>query len=385
MSVDLDLVGQVRDLLGQEPASDIVDHVRTVLHSRGAVLGRTGLADTVQEVRAQILGAGPLQALLDSPDVTDVLVNGPDHVWVDRGFGLERVDLHLGGPRDVRDLAVRLAAAGGQRLDDASPLVDARLPDGTRLHAVVAPVCEQGAIISLRVLRQGTLNLSDLVARGGLAPTWQPVLAALVAKRANVLISGATGTGKTTLLGALLALVPATERIICIEEARELAPDHPHVVPLAARHANVEGAGRVELGDLVRTALRMRPDRIILGECRGPEIREMLMALNTGHDGGWATIHANTAQDVPARLDALAGLANLSPASLAMQAASAFDAVVHLRREHQHRVVAQVAVVGRSTGGELTVEPALSWNRSAQRTELGPGWSRLAERLDLPV
>lgn len=385
MSADLDLVGQVRDLLGQEPSTDIAEHVHTVLHRRGTVLGRTGLDDTVREVSAQILGAGPLQPLLDSPDVTDVLVNGPDQVWVDRGHGLERMDLTLGDPREVRDLAVRLAASGGQRLDDASPMVDARLPDGTRLHAVVAPVCEQGALISLRVLRQGALSLSDLVARGGVAPTWQPVLEALVAKRANVLIAGATGTGKTTLLGALLALVPPTERIICIEEARELAPDHPHMVPLAARHANVEGAGRVELADLVRTALRMRPDRIVLGECRGPEIREMLMALNTGHEGGWATIHANTAQDVPARLDALAGLANLSPASLAMQAASAFDAVVHLRREREYRVIAEVAVVGRSASGELTVEPALSWDRRAQRTEFGPGWPQLAHRLDLPA
>lgn len=385
MSLALELVGEVRDRLGQEPSSDIAEHVHSVLQARGTVLGRNGLNEAVREVRAQILGAGPLQELLDAPDVTDVLVNGPDQVWVDRGSGLERVELTLGSPRDVRDLAVRLAAAGGQRLDDASPLVDARLPDGTRLHAVVAPVCEEGALISLRVLRQGMLTLPDLVTRGGLAPSWQPVLEALVVKRANVLISGATGTGKTTLLGALLALVPESERIICIEEARELAPAHPHVVPLAARHANVEGAGRVELADLVRTALRMRPDRIVLGECRGAEIREMLMALNTGHEGGWATIHANTAQDVPARLDALAGLADLTSASLAVQAASALDAVLHLRREGAHRAVVELAKVDRSVTGELLVESALTWDRATQSTRVGPAWPALAARLGLPT
>lgn len=383
MSVGVDLVAEVRDRLGREPASDLADHVHSALQARGTILGRNGLSEAVRKVRAQILGAGPLQELLEAPHVTDVLVNGPDQVWLDRGAGLERVDMHLGSAREVRDLAVRLAAAGGQRLDDASPLVDARLPDGTRLHAVVAPVCEEGALISLRVLRQGPLTLPDLVARGGLAPGWQHVLEALVLKGANVLISGATGTGKTTLLGALLALVPASERIVCIEEARELAPDHPHVVPLTARHANVEGAGRVELADLVRTALRMRPDRIVLGECRGPEIREMLMALNTGHDGGWATIHANTAQDVPARLDALAGLADLSSASVAVQAASALDAVLHLRREGTYRVVAEIASVGRGPQGDLVVEPALTWNRADQNTQVGPGWSPLADRLGI--
>ena len=163
MSLALELVAEVRDRLGQEPSSDIAEHVHSVLQARGTVLGRNGLNEAVREIRAQILGAGPLQELLDAPDVTDVLVNGPDQVWVDRGSGLEHVALTLGSPRDVRDLAVRLAAAGGQRLDDASPLVDARLPDGTRLHAVVAPVCEEGALISLRVLRQG---ISDVRAKG---------------------------------------------------------------------------------------------------------------------------------------------------------------------------------------------------------------------------
>ncbi|UKJ66131.1 Flp pilus assembly complex ATPase component TadA [Cellulosimicrobium cellulans] len=191
--------------------------VADALRASGRVLGTTALRELTRTAHAEIFGAGPLQRYLDEPGVTDVLVNGPDEVWVDRGAGLERVVVPLGGPEAVRALAVRLAAAGGQRLDDASPVVDARLPDGTRLHAVVAPVCGAGAVISLRVLRTRTLGLADLVASGTVPHAWEPVLRRLVAARASVLVSGGTGTGKTTLLAALLALVPPDERIVCVE------------------------------------------------------------------------------------------------------------------------------------------------------------------------
>ncbi|MGO1316851.1 MAG: TadA family conjugal transfer-associated ATPase [Cellulomonadaceae bacterium] len=386
-----ELVAQVRRTIGRDGAGDdrgygardVAPAVRSALRERGTVLGRDGLETVVRAVSAHVSGAGPLQVLLDDPEVSDVLVNGPDEVWVDRGRGLERAGVDLGTHAQVRELAVRLASTGGQRLDDACPMVDARLPDGARLHAVVAPVCERGALISLRVLRAGAFTLAELAERGTVAPDWAPVLEALVHHRANVLVSGATGTGKTTLLGTLLSLVPATQRVVCIEEARELAPRHPHVVALTARRPNVEGAGRVELSELVRTALRMRPDRIVLGECRGAEIREMLMALNTGHEGGWATIHANTAADVPARLDALAGLAGMSSASMATQAASALDAVVHLRRSRGRRLVAELAAVGRTAGGVLEVVPALRWDGA--RTVVEPGWSAMARRWGMDV
>ncbi len=376
------LLPDVRRRVGVAPDVALAEHVRAVLHSRGVVLGGGALERAVRAASAELFGAGPLQALLDDPETTDVLVNGPRDVWVERGGGLVRADVDLGTDAQVRELAVRLAAAGGQRLDDASPMVDARLPDGTRVHAVVPPVCERGALISLRVLRTGTLRLEDLRAGGGVPPSWDPVLRALVAARANVLVTGATGTGKTTLLGALLGLVPAGERVVCIEEARELAPAHPHVVSLAARRANVEGAGRVELADLVRTSLRMRPDRIVLGECRGAEVREMLMALNTGHDGGWATLHANAPADVPARLDALAGLAGMTSASMATQAASALDAVLHLRRAAGRRFVSDVAVVDRGPDGGLRVEPALQWRPGAEPT-VTARWGELAGRIGL--
>ena len=354
-----DLLAEVRSRLVRGGHAPTQDQVRVVVRDCGAVLGSRALAELVTAVRADMLGAGPLQALLDAAEVTDVLVNGPDAVWVERAGRLERAAVDLGSVEAVRTLAVRLAAAGGQRLDDASPLVDARLPDGTRLHAVLPPVAGGCTLLSLRVLRPRAFTMTELVAGGGVAPGFVPVLRRLVAARANVLVSGATGTGKTTLLSALLSLVPADERVVCIEEAGELAPDHPHVVRLLTRRSNVEGSGGVGLTDLVRQALRMRPDRIVLGECRGAEVREVLTALNTGHEGGWATVHANTAADVPARLEALAALAGMDRGAVAAQVVSAVDAVVHLRRVGGRRCVSEVGVVQRDPGGAVEVVTAL--------------------------
>jgi len=354
--------------------------VRDAVRDSGRVLGSDALHDLERAARAELTGAGPLQALLDAPDVTDVLVNGPDDVWVDRGAGLERHPVHLGPAAAVRALAVRLAALGGQRLDDACPTVDARLPDGTRLHAVLEPLAENGAVISLRVLRNRALTLDELVVSGGLPARWAGLLGTLVRRRANILISGGTGTGKTTLLAALLSLVPHDERVVTVEEARELRPTHPHVVHLAARRANVEGVGVVDLADLVRNALRMRPDRIVLGECRGAEVREVLMAMNTGHDGGLATLHANSVEVVPARLEALAGLAGMSREAVAAQSAGALDVVLHLRRSRGVRHLAQIGLVGRTPGGELEVRTAARWEGAGPCEDQPRAWAELQER-----
>ena len=354
--------------------------VRDAIRESGRVLGSDALHDLERAARAELTGAGPLQALLDAPDITDVLVNGPDDVWVDRGTGLERVPVHLGSATGVRTLAVRLAALGGQRLDDACPTVDARLPDGTRLHAVLEPLAETGAVISLRVLRTRAFTIDELVAGGALPRPWAGLLRSLVLRRANVLVSGGTGTGKTTLLAALLSLVPDTERVVTVEEARELRPTHPHVVHLAARRANVEGAGAVDLADLVRNALRMRPDRIVLGECRGAEVREVLMAMNTGHDGGFATLHANAVAVVPARLEALAGLAGMTREAVAAQAAGALDVVLHLRRSHGSRYLAEIGLVGRTPHGELEVRTAARWDGSGSYEIAPRAWDELTGR-----
>jgi pilus assembly protein CpaF len=318
-----------------------------------------------------------LGALLALPGVTDVLVNGPEEVWIDRGLGCERARVGFAGPDAVRALAVRLAAAAGRRLDDASPAVDARLPDGSRLHAVLPPVADGCAAISIRRVRADPFALEDLVAAGMLAPAVAEALAATVRARASILISGGTGAGKTTLAATALGLVDGRERIVIVEEVGELNPAHPHVVRLVERRENVEGAGRVGLERLVREALRMRPDRIVLGECRGAEVREVLTAYNTGHRGGLTTLHANSAADVPARLAVLGALAGLTDRATQRLAAAGFDVVVHVERGPSGlRRVVEVGVLTLTTRG-LAVRTALS--DAGAGVARGPGWARLAE------
>lgn len=324
--------------------------------------------------------AGRLQALIEVPGVTDVLVNGPDDVWIDRGAGLERAAVRFASAGEVRELAVRLASLGGRRLDDASPLVDARLPDGTRLHAALPPVVDECAVISLRTVRAQALTLDDLVLGGTLAPRVAAVLEGLVIARASILVTGATGSGKTTLLASLLSLVDPAERIIVIEEAGEVNPDHPHVVRMVERRVNVDGAGEVSLARLVREALRMRPDRIVLGECRGSEVRDVLTALNTGHKGGMAILHANTPADVPARFAALGALTGMDRRATDLFAATAFDAVVHLEKTAAGRRVTEVAVLqareGQRREEALRVEPALVAGPGGEVVQ-GSAWGEL--------
>lgn len=380
------VVAHVRDAMRAQQAGPdgLTGLVDAALRTHGTLLGPVPLAETTRAVADELLGAGALQPWLDDPDVTDVLVNGPQDVWVEQAGTLRRVPVDLGTPADVRTLATRLAAAAGRRLDDAAPTVDARLPDGTRLHAVLPPLAERCTVLSLRVVRPRAFTLAELVGTGAVAPALVPVLTGLVAARANLLVSGATGAGKTTLLAALLSQVPHDERVVLVEEAGELVADHPHVVRLTTRPPNVDGAGGVDLADLVRQALRMRPDRIVLGECRGAEVREVLAALNTGHEGGCATLHANTAADVPARLEALAALAGLDRAAVAAQAASAVDAVLHVRRVRRgtdagRRYLAEIGVVERTGDAGLLVVTAVEVTEDG-RVAAGPGWARLAAR-----
>jgi pilus assembly protein CpaF len=370
---------------GVRASSELTRHVSAAVVASGRVLGVGDLAATVAGVREHAWGLGPLQPLVDDPEVTDVLVNGPDSVWVDRGDGLYRVAVGVGDEADVRALAVRLAAGAGRRLDESVPWVDARLPGGVRLHAVIPPVSPSGTHLSLRMLRAGLLDLDALVSGGCLAPAWREVLERLVTRRAAFLVTGGTGSGKTTLLAALLSLVPPSERLVLVEDVGELQPTHPHVVRLEARHANVEGRGGVGLEVLVRQALRMRPDRIVVGECRGPEVRDLLAALNTGHAGGCGTLHANAPAEVPARLEALGLLAGLGRDAVRAQAAAALDAVVHLRRGSDGaRRVVEVAAVGAGPDGSLQVRTALRRHDSGSGEAVeGPGWPVLASRLGL--
>lgn len=282
-----------------------------------------------------------LRPFLDDSSVTDLFVNGERGLFVDRGQGIERIAAWSASEGEVRRLAVRLIALGGRHLDDASPCVDVRWEGGVRVHAVLAPVAVSGTTISVRVPRWDAPDLARLQRAGMLSQRQCERLDELIQQRRNVLISGATGAGKTTLLAALLGRVPAAERLITIEEVAELRPDHPHHVALEARQPNIEGAGAITLSRLVREALRMRPDRLILGECRGEEVRELLMALNTGHDGGAATVHASGLHDVAPRLEALGSLAGMDATTTARQTASAIGAVVHVERRGGRRRVTE--------------------------------------------
>lgn len=297
-----------------------------------------------------------LRPFLDDPAVTDLFLNGDEGLFVDRGQGAEAVPSWRAEESDVRRLAVRLIALGGRHLDDASPCVDVRLDRGIRVHAVLFPVSTRGTAISIRVPRWDAPDLERLEEVGMFTARGRDRLERLVEARANLLITGATGAGKTTLLSALLSRVPRHERLVTIEEVAELRPAHPHHVALEARQPNLEGAGGVGLARLVREALRMRPDRLILGECRGEELRELLLALNTGHDGGAGTLHARSLSDVPSRLEALGALAGMDAATTARQAHSALDAVIHVERTSLGR---RIVGVGRPLlrDGRLSIEP----------------------------
>ncbi|MCM3697253.1 TadA family conjugal transfer-associated ATPase [Microbacterium oleivorans] len=274
----------------------------------------------------------PLRRWLADPDVTDVFVNGTQGLYVDRGAGTERVPTWSLDDAAVRELAVGLIALGGRHLDDATPCADVRWEHGVRVHAVLPPIACTGATISIRLPGTGMADLDELGRRGTFDAATGSRLERLVDERTNILVTGATGAGKTTLLAALLGRVPVSERIITIEDVAELRIAHPHHVRLEARQANLEGVGAIPLGRLLREALRMRPDRLVVGECRGEEIRELLTALNTGHDGGAGTVHASGVGDVPARLEALGALAGMDDRALARQTASAIGAVVHIER-----------------------------------------------------
>ncbi|MFE1644328.1 TadA family conjugal transfer-associated ATPase [Microbacterium sp. P01] len=274
----------------------------------------------------------PIAEFLDDDDVTDLFINGSAGLFVDRGEGPAPVAAWRATAPEVRDLAVALIGLGGRHIDDASPCVDVRLEGGLRVHAVLPPVASEGAAISIRISRPDRADLDELESLGMFDAATRVWLEAVVARRENILITGAAGAGKTTLLAALLAKVPANERIVTIEDVAELAIDHPHHVRLESRQPNLEGAGAIGLARLVREALRMRPDRIVVGECRGDEVRELLSALNTGHDGGAGTVHANGLDDVAARLESLGALASLDDRALARQVVSAIHWVLHIGR-----------------------------------------------------
>jgi pilus assembly protein CpaF len=363
MSVPADLVSRVRTRLASGGIKITPAEVaRAVREEAGGIVGDADVLQTLRIMRQEFVGAGPLDPLLRAPGTTDVLVTAPDQVWLDGDGGLRRTDVTFPDEDAVRRLAQRLALSCGRRLDDAQPFVDAWLPAGAlgrvRLHAVLPPVAADGTCVSLRVLRRAGHDLDSLRRLGTFDEPTHRLLEAVIDARLAFVVTGGTGAGKTSLLSALLGRVGHHERIVTVEDAGELQPDHPQFVRLIARPPNVEGAGEVTLADLVRQGLRMRPDRIVVGEVRGAEVCDLLNALNTGHDGGAGTVHANSPAELPARMEALAALGGLDRGALHSQLAAAFHVVLHMRRHRNgSRHLDELGVLDRTPAG-VRVVPA---------------------------
>lgn len=371
-----DVVERVRRRLASEGWSVTPQDVTDALRAEGLVLPEATILEVLNRLRTEIVGLGALEPLVRLPTVTDVLVNAPDDVWFDDGAGLRRSEVRFADEAAVRRLAQRLAAGAGRRLDDSAPYVDARLPGGIRLHAILPPISSAGTCISLRVPRRRVFTIDELVKVAMIPAAAASILQDLVTSRSAFLVSGGTGSGKTTLLNSLLSAVDGGERIVIVEDSAELQPEHPHVVRLEARPPNTEGSGAVTVRDLVRQALRMRPDRVVVGEVRGGEVVDLLAAMNTGHEGGCGTLHANSAADVPARLESLALPAGLNRQGLHAQMAAGLHAVIHVDRDRfGHRSVRGIDVMVEGADSLVQTLPALSFDDGTVIS--GPGRDRL--------
>ena len=330
-----------------------------ILRDEGHILPQGALSRVVNDVSDAVVGLGPIEFLLKDPEITEVMVNGPDDVYVERKGRIEKVvDRLFEGEEAVLHVIERIVAPLGLRVDRSSPWVDARLPDGSRVHAIVPPLSLCGPVLNVRKFAVVGLTPQDLVSGGTLGPRMLAFLAACVAGRANIVISGGTSSGKTTLLGVLTSFVAEDERVVTIEDAAELRIGKPHVIGLESRPPNVEGLGEVTVRDLVRNALRMRPDRIVVGEVRGGEALDMLQAMNTGHDGSLSTAHANSARHLLWRLETMALMSDivLPVEHVREQVAAAVDVIVHMARLRDgRRVVFQVATVDGLRDGEPLV------------------------------
>ena len=322
----------------------------------------------LSDVQDDVLGHGPLQRLLDDPTITEIMVNGPDSVYVEQSGKLTRSPVRFTSEEQLRRVIERIVSRVGRRIDESSPLVDARLQDGSRVNAVIAPIAFSGSSLTIRKFSKDPFKVHDLIRFGTLSPEMAELLQACVEARLNIIVSGGTGTGKTTLLNVLSSFIPEGERIVTIEDAAELQLQQEHVVRLESRPANVEGRGEIGIRELVRNSLRMRPDRIVVGEVRGGESLDMLQAMNTGHDGSLSTVHANTPRDAIARLETLVLMAgmDLPLRAIREQIASAVDVIVQLNRlrDGTRRVTAVTEIQGME-GQTVTMQDAFLFDYSA--------------------
>lgn len=346
----------------------VLSELNTVVEEAKVPLTSAERQRLMREVEADVLGLGPIEPLMADPTITEVMVNGPDNVYVERQGQLYRSDVFFDGEAHLRRVIERIVTRVGRRIDESSPLVDARLEDGSRVNAIIPPLAVSGSTLTIRKFSHEALSVEDLARLGTMTPEMAELLRACVEARLNVLISGGTGTGKTTLLNVLSSYVPNNERIISIEDSVELQLQQEHVVRLESRPPNVEGRGEVSIRDLVRNALRMRPDRIIVGEVRGAEALDLLQAMNTGHDGSLSTVHANSPRDCIARLETLVLMAGMELPLRAIreQVSSAVDLIVQLSRlrDGTRRITAVTEVHGME-GQTVTLQDVYLFDYSA--------------------
>lgn len=352
----------------EELAMFVADELRKVLDNETAPLSLEERKMLAQQLRDDLLGYGPLQPLLDDPTITEIMVNGKDPIYIERDGKIIETDIKFATATHLRRVIDRIVGAVGRRIDESSPMVDARLPDGSRVNAIIPPLAVDGSVLTIRLFAKDPFTMNDLVGIGTLTDATAKFLKACVEGRLNIIVSGGTGTGKTTLLNAMSSYIPEDQRIITIEDAVELQLQQKHTIRLEARPANVEGRGEVSIRDLVRNSLRMRPDRIIVGESRSGEALDMLQAMNTGHEGSLSTVHANSPRDAIARLETMVLMAGIELPDKAVreQVASALHLIVHLTRmPNGSRAVTNITEVVGMEGPTVTLQDVYAWDYSA--------------------
>ena len=331
-TLDLSMIAVIDEKRARVQIRDVANRL---INEEAAPLSVIQRRHVVRQIEDEVMGLGPLEPLLADPSVSDILVNGPNNIYVERSGKLQRTAVRFNDDAHLLNIIDRIVSKVGRRIDESTPMVDARLKDGSRVNAIIPPLAIDGPVLSIRRFRKDALNIDDLVHYGSLNRALVGLLRAIVMARLNVMISGGTGSGKTTLLNAMSAFIPERERIVTIEDSAELQLQQPHVVRLETRQVNVEGRGQITQRDLVRNSLRMRPDRIVVGEVRGAEALDMLQAMNTGHDGSLTTIHANSSRDALSRVETMVAMTGITfPISaLRNQIASAIDVIIHMERQ----------------------------------------------------
>ena len=375
-----DQINSIRNQLLSTNAPINAQSIVQIIRDTVPAISPGALISNADQVIAETIGYGPIEKLINKSGVTDVLVNNFSEVWFDQGNGLEKSEVKWESEIKLRDFAARLAASVNRRLDDVSPFVDARLKSGIRFHAVIPPISINGTAMSFRIPNQKQFCLDDLVKSNTFDSAVAQILRQIIRTKTSFAISGNTGSGKTTILGALLSEVNVAERILVIEDSTELNISHPHVVSLQNRGANAEGIGQIELAQLIKQALRMRPDRIVIGEIRGTEVLDLLIALNTGHEGGCVTLHANNTQAVISRIEALGLLAKIPKAAIHALLKESIQVLLHVQRTNAGRKLTEISLLTETPSGSLKVLPALDL---LSYKKIEPGWQQLQEVLGL--